>query len=90
MFDEKVVAADMLDFMKEFRVAHPSYFDGPLYVTGESYGGHYVPAVTYGLFQYNKVRCGCLAVCIRPRVLGPTQVIVFSHESCRLPRSPSI
>ena len=50
----------MLDFMKEFRIAHPSYFEGPLYVTGESYGGHYVPAVTYGLFQYNKVRCGHL------------------------------
>ena len=56
VFDEKVVAADMLDFMSEFRVAHPSYFEAPLYVTGESYGGHYVPAVTYGLFQYNKVR----------------------------------
>ncbi len=39
MFDEKVVAADMLDFLKEFRAAHPSYFDAPLFITGESYAG---------------------------------------------------
>ncbi len=39
MYDEKVVAADMLDFLKEFRAAHPSYFEAPLFVTGESYGG---------------------------------------------------
>ncbi|EIE20942.1 peptidase S10, serine carboxypeptidase [Coccomyxa subellipsoidea C-169] len=55
VYDEKVVAADMLDFLKEFRAAHPSYFEAPLFVTGESYGGHYVPAVTYGIFEHNKV-----------------------------------
>ena len=39
VYDEKVVAADMLDFLKEFRIAHPSYFEAPLFVTGESYAG---------------------------------------------------
>lgn len=40
VYDEKVVAADMLDFLSEFREAHPSYFSSnDLYVTGESYGG---------------------------------------------------
>jgi len=39
VYDEKVVAADMLDFLQEFRIAHPSYFDAPLFVTGESYAG---------------------------------------------------
>jgi carboxypeptidase C (cathepsin A) len=58
VFDEKVVAADMLDFLAEFREAHPAYFKNDLYVTGESYGGHYVPAVTYGIFKYNQVRRG--------------------------------
>lgn len=61
VYDEKVVAADMLDFLAEFRAAHPSYFDADLFVTGESYGGHYVPAVTYGLVQYNKV---CTSACV--------------------------
>lgn len=39
VYDEKVVAADMLDFLQEFRIAHPTYFDAPLFVTGESYAG---------------------------------------------------
>ncbi|BDA42498.1 Serine carboxypeptidase 3 [Coccomyxa sp. Obi] len=55
VFDEKVVGADMLDFLKEFRAAHPSYFDAPLFITGESYAGHYVPSVTFGIYEYNKV-----------------------------------
>ena len=42
---EKVVAADVLDFLLEFYDAHPEYADLPFYVTGESYAGHYVPAV---------------------------------------------
>jgi carboxypeptidase C (cathepsin A) len=39
VFDEETVAADMVDFLSEFREAHPEYFDVPLYVTGESYAG---------------------------------------------------
>ena len=42
---EKVVAADVLDFLLEFYDAHPEYAALPFYVTGESYAGHYVPAV---------------------------------------------
>lgn len=43
VFDEKTVAADMIDFLAEFREAHPEYFDVPLYVTGESYAGQIEP-----------------------------------------------
>jgi len=39
VYDEHVVAADMVDFLRAFRSAHPSYFENPLYITGESYGG---------------------------------------------------
>jgi carboxypeptidase C (cathepsin A) len=48
------VAFDMLDFLQEFFAAHPDVADNELYVTGESYAGHYVPAVSHKLWSYNK------------------------------------
>ncbi|EEH60536.1 uncharacterized protein MICPUCDRAFT_13532 [Micromonas pusilla CCMP1545] len=60
--DERVVAEDMLDFLSEFVDAHPELRRVLLtlvpirprrdfYVTGESYAGHYVPAVSYAAFK---------------------------------------
>jgi carboxypeptidase C (cathepsin A) len=48
------VAHDMLDFMLDFLNAHPELADNDLYITGESYAGHYVPAVAHRLWQWNK------------------------------------
>ena len=48
------VAHDMLDFLQEFMAAHPELADNDFYVTGESYAGHYVPAVAHRVWQYNK------------------------------------
>ena len=47
---EKVVAEDMLDFLQEFLDAHPDLQGRPFFVTGESYAGHYVPAVSSRIF----------------------------------------
>ena len=52
--DEKTVAADMVDFLTEFFAAYPQYAGRDLFITGESYAGHYVPAVTYGIWMSNK------------------------------------
>jgi carboxypeptidase C (cathepsin A) len=48
------VAADMLDFMLDFLDAHPDLKDNDVFVSGESYAGHYVPAVTHRLWRWNK------------------------------------
>jgi carboxypeptidase C (cathepsin A) len=40
--------------MQEFFKAHPEYAGNELYITGESYAGHYVPAVTSRIHQANK------------------------------------
>ncbi|KAK9848936.1 hypothetical protein WJX84_006787 [Apatococcus fuscideae] len=53
IYNEHGVAADMLDFMHAFFAAHPELIDNPLYITGESYAGHYVPAVSYAIFKHN-------------------------------------
>ena len=44
----------MLDFVLDFLEAHPELADNDFYVTGESYAGHYVPAVTHRLWKWNK------------------------------------
>ena len=51
---EKGVAADMYDFLQQFFQAHPKYAKLPFYAFGESYAGHYVPAVTYQVWQNNQ------------------------------------
>eukprot|EP00892_Ulva_mutabilis_P009378 jgi/Ulvmu1/6812/UM031_0015.1 len=55
---EMGVAADMVDFLQEFMAAHPELADNDLYITGESYAGHYIPAVTRGIWIYNKAGSG--------------------------------
>lgn len=54
VYDEKTVSADMLDFLLTFLDAHPEFKGKDFYVTGESYAGHYVPAVSYTIHKYNK------------------------------------
>lgn len=49
--DEDGVAADMQDFFAAFLAVHPELHGRPLFVTGESYAGHYVPAVAHALWQ---------------------------------------
>ena len=49
--DEKRVAVDMLEFLTEFSEAHPELKGRDFYITGESYAGHYVPAVSYAVFK---------------------------------------
>lgn len=48
---EECVADDMLDFFRALYEARPELVGKDLWVTGESYGGHYVPAVSNRLFR---------------------------------------
>lgn len=51
--DEEEVAADMYTFLQNFIKAYPKYFDNGFYIFGESYAGHYVPAISYNIFEEN-------------------------------------
>jgi len=43
--NEDQVAEDMYEFVSQFMASHPQYAKLPFYVTGESYAGHYIPAI---------------------------------------------
>jgi len=43
----------MYAFLQNFMVTFPQYFNHGFYVFGESYAGHYVPSITYYIYQQN-------------------------------------
>jgi carboxypeptidase C (cathepsin A) len=51
---EEGVAGDLLDFLEEFQKARPHLANRDFYVTGESYAGHYVPAVAAHIYRTNQ------------------------------------
>ncbi|KAG9445144.1 hypothetical protein H6P81_016484 [Aristolochia fimbriata] len=53
-FGEKGVSNDMYDFLQAFFKEHPSYSRNDFYITGESYAGHYIPAVAERVHRGNK------------------------------------
>lgn len=58
--DETGVSEDMYNFLQAFFEAHPELRENEVYITGESYAGHYVPAVTSRIHQANKAKEGSL------------------------------
>jgi len=51
---EEMVGEDAYYFVQHFMKAHPEYSKAPLYIFGESYGGHYAPAIAHRIFDGNK------------------------------------
>jgi cathepsin A (carboxypeptidase C) len=54
---EAMVSEDAYFFFQAFFQAHPEYSQSPFYVIGESYAGHYVPAITHRIWKGNKSLC---------------------------------
>jgi cathepsin A (carboxypeptidase C) len=56
--DEAGVASNMLMFLQEFFKQFPQYSNTDFYIFGESYGGHYVPAIAHKIWETNKGSSG--------------------------------
>eukprot|EP00929_Paragymnodinium_shiwhaense_P029485 TRINITY_DN1687_c0_g3_i1.p1 TRINITY_DN1687_c0_g3~~TRINITY_DN1687_c0_g3_i1.p1 ORF type:complete len:499 (+),score=125.32 TRINITY_DN1687_c0_g3_i1:52-1548(+) len=56
--NEKGVAANMYTFFQGFFKQFPQYGQTDLYIFGESYAGHYVPAITHQIWKQNKAGTG--------------------------------
>nr|XP_043617232.1 serine carboxypeptidase-like [Erigeron canadensis] len=57
-YDEKGVSDDLYDFLQAFFSEHPELVENDFYITGESYAGHYIPAVAARVHQGNKNKEG--------------------------------
>ena len=47
-------AKDNLQTILEFLIKFPEFIDSPLFITSESYGGHYMPTLANEIIQYNE------------------------------------
>ncbi len=56
--NETMVAEDMFNFLQAFFAKHTEYANAEFYVFGESYGGHYAPAISSRIFQGNQKKEG--------------------------------
>lgn len=52
--NEVGVAHNMLGFMQGFYEQFPSYLQNKFYLFGESYAGHYVPAIAHKIWEHNQ------------------------------------
>jgi carboxypeptidase C (cathepsin A) len=49
--NEAMISEDAYYFLLKFMVENPQYASNPLFVVGESYGGHYVPAIAHRIWK---------------------------------------
>lgn len=56
--NEKGVSDDLYDFLQAFFTEHPEFVKNDFYITGESYAGHYIPAIAARVHQGNKANEG--------------------------------
>merc|ERR1711865_438453 len=69
--NEKGVAADMYDFLQQFMKAHGKYAELDFYAVGESYAGHYVPAVTHKVWENNNnLPSGAIKINLKGTAVG--------------------
>jgi cathepsin A (carboxypeptidase C) len=69
-FGEDGVAEDMYQFLQVFFKAKPEY-NKKFFVTGESFAGHYIPAVTHRIFEGNsKLQDGDITIELKGMGIG--------------------
>eukprot|EP00550_Attheya_septentrionalis_P004496 CAMPEP_0198285034 /NCGR_PEP_ID=MMETSP1449-20131203/4348_1 /TAXON_ID=420275 /ORGANISM="Attheya septentrionalis, Strain CCMP2084" /LENGTH=554 /DNA_ID=CAMNT_0043982271 /DNA_START=44 /DNA_END=1708 /DNA_ORIENTATION=+ len=52
--NEDMVGEDAYYFLQAFYKTHPEYASNPLFIVGESYGGHYAPAIANRVYRGNQ------------------------------------
>lgn len=50
--NEDMVSETFFNFLKAFYKKYPEFNKRPLYITGESYAGHYIPAISHYIINH--------------------------------------
>mmetsp|Transcript_13768 Transcript_13768/g.15341 ORF Transcript_13768/g.15341 Transcript_13768/m.15341 type:complete len:570 (+) Transcript_13768:63-1772(+) len=68
---EEMVGEDAYYFFQAFFKSHPEYANSPLYIIGESYAGHYVPAISHRIWKGNQSPCEkCVPLALAGLAIG--------------------
>ena len=68
---EGAVSRDFLSFLGGFYDTFPEFSGRPLYISGESYGGHYVPAIAYAVLNGGDPRMNLKGLAIGNGLVDP-------------------
>eukprot|EP01017_Pseudomicrothorax_dubius_P039852 TRINITY_DN6168_c0_g1_i4.p1 TRINITY_DN6168_c0_g1~~TRINITY_DN6168_c0_g1_i4.p1 ORF type:complete len:439 (-),score=84.20 TRINITY_DN6168_c0_g1_i4:144-1460(-) len=60
-FTEGQIANDFYTFLVGFLQQHPEYEGRPMYITGESYAGHYIPAISKKIVEEKNPKIALVA-----------------------------
>lgn len=80
--DQTDVARNMYTTLVQFFELFPEYQHNDFYVTGESFAGHYVPAVSYAIYQNNpgaKVKINLKGLAIGNGLVDPINQLFYSE-----------
>lgn len=76
--NDKETAFDNLLITIEFLKRFPQYANNGLYLSGESYGGHYVPMWAKEIIEYNKLECNTNKINLKGFLVGNPFINYFS------------
>jgi cathepsin A (carboxypeptidase C) len=83
--NETEIAQDFYTFFVEFLAAYPQFKGRDFYITGESYAGHYIPAISAYIVQQNNRDIGFKASAIGNGLVSAywqyPQYNVFAYEN---------
>ena len=88
--NETCVVNDFYSFLLKFLEKHPQYEKRPLYITGESYGGHYVPSIAARLARVKNPLLNLKGIAVgNPFTsmavqLGPYAYFLFENQNFTL------
>jgi cathepsin A (carboxypeptidase C) len=69
--DENQIAVDFYVFLMGFLKKYPEFEQRPIYITGESYAGHYIPAIAAYIHRQMDKRVNLVAVAIGNGLVDP-------------------
>ena len=84
--NEDEVAENMAQFLEKFVAKYPQLEGRDFYITGESYAGHYIPAISHNLaFKHPELKLNFKGLAIGNGLVDPytqyPQYDVFSYEN---------